>query len=292
MIREDLIFSPQWRSWRNMRLLLNFVFLLIIVPLLFAHLFKNYLLTDSFLTPILLTLMTLCSSYFVYMILISPLFRFPESSISQLRHKNLSLGLLKEKDETLFVSMSPGIQPRQLTTGGPWDYGFLVITEDELRYVGDKISFPLPKNSIHEIGLGRGLPSIAESRVVVVQWGKGDGEHVACRIAPQSAFYWQHEERNLCQRLKNWQQESSPTPLGDGRDLPYFSELEGKTPREVAWTNLLNSWPFALLILMIWKFSGLASGALYAVMAPFLCLLILEVSLHATFKDTILSKSR
>jgi hypothetical protein len=298
VIREDLIFSLQWHSQRGMRWLLNYVFLLIVIPLLSTHIFKNFLLPNTQFMPILLIISALVITYIFYMILISSLFRISESSINQLRRKLFALGFLKESEETLFVSMSPGIQPRQITTGGSWDYGFLVITDTELRYIGDKIRFTLPKDSIHAIDLGRGLPSIAETRVVVVQWGKGDGEHVACRIAPQPAFYWQHEERRLCQRLKNWQREpptlvsQEPSRIDEVRDLPHFSEIEGKTPREVAWLGFLSTCVFMFFVLIIGGVSGLARGALYAVIAPSLCLALLGVYLHATFKDSILPTSR
>lgn len=275
-LTAEQIFSPSWRLQRSLRGLGMLLVLTAGAPLTVAWILERLTVPS----PFLLAVLGIVALYLLYPLFLGVM-TVDATTIARLRQSLIAEGKLAESDEGRFVSLMPGILPRTLLTGGSWDYGFLMVTDTALRFVGERRSFTLPRQAIEELTLVPGVPALKTIPAVLIRWGKG--ERAACRLQ----CYPARTIVPLAQELQRWHALGTPGP--EPESLPVFPLLEGRTPRQATMPRhfFSNSWLFYLLIVGVWAFSGVARGQLLPILVPVTFVLLNEWIRGRRFSETL-----
>ncbi|MCX6369501.1 MAG: M48 family metalloprotease [Armatimonadetes bacterium] len=271
---HTFVFSDQWRLRRNLRGILGILILCAAVPLIVAAILERVHLAQ----PLLVAVLGTAAAVALYPLLFVFL-GISKDEIAKLRQSLIAQGKLTSDDTAHFVGMTPGILPRSLASGGNWDYGFLVLREGTLHFVGERREFALTGAALSEVSLTWRAAAVRAVSAVVLRWGQG--EHAACRL--QS--YPLSTTPALMDHLKSWKAQTNPSP--EPESLPFFATLEGRTPRQMGTARAIlpNFWVLGLMITGIWAFSGVARGQLLPILTPVCFIMGVEWLKNARFPE-------
>ena len=139
------------------------------------------------------------------------------------------------------MGFAPGAVPRFYGVNHyNWDTGFLVLSKDELVYIGEQTRFALSANQIEGVCLGQGGPSWWKPQRIYIRWrdsAKGQvGAFSFSSLEPCSTWKVRQQVRDLYARLLDWQMHSTTQPARAGLpelQAPSLGEVTSISPRKL-----------------------------------------------------------
>jgi hypothetical protein len=245
----------QWKLWTHLSVY-------VLPPALFSLLivkfhFDGYAAVAAYIAEIAITalLITLVGVWLGE----SGYDRIRQRVVERLQRERIPAGQIGD----LFVGFAPGPFPRFFGTHYYWDAGFLVLSKDGLKFVGEQVKVSFSPAEIDGVAIGRGGPSWWKFERVYIRWKTATGQNGIFNLSSlESGFPWSNRARarRLYTEIVKWRQQPAGYPasrpeLADLKTLE-LGQVTSITPRKLGGLNanlriLVYLVPLALMVSLL-----------------------------------------
>jgi hypothetical protein len=135
-----------------------------------------------------------------------------------------------------FVRLSPGQAPRIYDRAMDWDVGLLLLTPDQLIYLGEKVRFALRRDQVESTTIGTAVPKWPTLPRLYVSWHDKDqataGTFGIWAGPAVSAWQCRAAMFRLGERVRNWRQGALPpsdtSPAVNGLPTPQIGAVTSR----------------------------------------------------------------
>ena len=140
---------------------------------------------------------------------------------SRLAQKWINTGYQPQIQQSIFVTLSPDVQPHLYEDLWFWDVGFLSVEGDHLYYLGAQTQFCLPHHCVSSIHLGTAAPNRGRTPALSLTWQDPDTfcthplriEISESRSVQQNAILTRHWKTLLDNWIQKQPPETSPATI-------------------------------------------------------------------------------